>query len=324
MSQLCRRDHRATRKHLQLVSAPAAEPVTATSHGMARAYPQALQRLLRAAGGGATLERAGEGSFRTRGRHGFELSTAAYPSLQPLARAGVCIHVVPALPGVTRSLSTQCPRLIVGLPDTVDAALCDALATLLRRALPGERQVTAVEHLAAYRGLRDQIADQELRLLDGAEAMTELMHDTPAGAALLLPTGLAEVFAAAAHSFNGTAALAVKVEAGPERLFFVHEASGATPVEPGVLVQALGWLMLALGKSGAAARLHNALLKTLEDGIHTDAMALLNPYARIVADTAMLDAIGERLDQKPSRLNAVDYGDRDSHNRGRVALTCIS
>ena len=213
---------------------------------------------------------------------------------------------------------------MVGLPDDVDAALGEALAVLLRRAQPSQRDIITVEHLPAYRALRAQFPDSELRLLGGAEAMTQLMQQIAGGSVLVLPTALAEVFAAAALGLNGTNALACKIEAGRERLLFVHETKGTQPVEAGTLVLALGWLMATVGKSGVAASLHNAVLKTLEDGIHTEAMALLNPYARIVADTAMLEAIIERLGERPSRLQAAEFGERNGSGTGNVTLTCVS
>lgn len=324
MSQLCPRQQGDTRSHLQLVSAPSLETVPVVTHGVARAYPQRLLRLLRAAGGGVTLERAGKGGFNTRGKHGFELQTTGLPTLQPLTQAGVSIHLIPALPGVTKGLASQRPRLVVGLPDDVDETLCQSLATLLRRAQPMGRQITAIDHLTAYRSLRKQFPDSELRLLGGAEAMTELMSQAAGNSVLVLPTGMAAVFASAALGLNGTGALSVSIEARKQSLLFVHETKGAQPVEAGALVLALGWLMLALGQCSVAARLHNAALKTLEDGIHTDALALLNPYARMVSDTAMLEAIIERVDHKPSRLPVAAFGARGDQSNGNVTLTCVS
>ncbi len=324
MSQLCQDTAAGPGSHLKLVSAPAQKPFKVVSHGIARAYPNSLQGLLRAAGSGLTLDRAGEGSFRSRGRHGFELSTRAFPELKALAQPGFSLNPVAGLPGVLKGLAPDLNTVIIGLPEQINDKTSAALGLLLRRILPAEAQIVAVDHLLAYRGLQAQLPDADIRLLDAAEVMSELVQSSSSVPVLVVPNEMAPVFTAAALGLNGSSALACRIEGGRNRLWFTHESDRAAPVEPAAMVQALGWLLLAIGKPGVAACLHNAVLKTLEDGVHTDALSLLNPYATLVGDTAMLDAITSRLGQKPSRLGAVDYGAPRARTQSRATLTCVS
>ncbi len=324
MSQLCQDSPVRAESHLRLVSVPAQKPFKVVSHGIARAYPNRLQGILREAGAGLSLERAGEGSFRSRGRHGFELSTRAFPELKALAQPGFSLNPVCGLPGVLKGLAPELNTLIVGLPEQVDDKLSAALGLLLRRVLPAEAQIVAVDHLLAYRGLQAELPDTDIRLLDAAEVMSELVQSSSTLPVLVVPHELAPVFTAAALGLNGSSALACRVEGGRNRLWFTHERAPAEPIEPAVMVQALGWLLLTIGKPGVAACLHNAVLKTLEEGVHTDAIRVLNPYATIVGDTAMLDAITTRLGQKPSRLTAVDYGAPRARTQGRASLICVN
>lgn len=325
MSQPCHDTQDGNNPQLKLVAAPSPRPFKVISHGIARAYPNRLLSLLRAAGAGLTLERAGEGSFRSRGRHGFELPTRSFPELQALAKPGFSLTPVAGMPGVIKGLAPELQTLVIGLPEQVDEPLCRALCTLLRRVLPAEPQIVAVDHLLAYRGLQAQFPDAEIRLLDAAEVMAELVQSSDRVPVLVVPSELAPLFSAAAIGLNGSEALSCKIEAGRNKLWFAHENNQQTaPVEPGAMVLALGWLLVAIGKPGVAACLHNAVLKTFEDGVHTDALSLLNPYATQVADTAMLDAISARLGQKPSRLTAVDYGAHRTRVQSRATLTCVS
>ncbi len=325
MSQLCHDTPDGNNPQLKLVAAPDPGPFKVTSHGIARAYPNRLLNLLRAAGAGLTLERAGDASFRSRGRHGFELSTRAFPELQALAKPGFSLTPVAGLPGVIRGLAPDLNTLIVGLPENIDEPLCRSLSMLLRRVLPAQPQIVAVDHLLAYRGLQGQLPEADVRLLDAAEVMTDLVKSSERMPVLVVPSDLAPLFAAAAIGLNGCEALACKIEAGRNKLWFAHENSQqGAPVEPGAMVLALSWLLVAVGKPGVAACLHNAVLKTFEDGVHTDALSILNPYTTQVGDTAMLDAITARLGQKPSRLTPVDYGVQRTRIPGRATLTCVS
>ncbi len=324
MSQLCHDTPDGQQPRLSLVSAPAQKPFKVVSHGIARAYPNRLVSLLREAGAGLTLERAGEGSFKSRGRHGFELPTRAFPELQALAQSGFSMYPVAGLPGVIKGLAPELNTLVIGLPEEADEAMCKALGLVLRRVLPEQPQVVAVDHLLAYRGLQTELPDADIRLLDAAEVMAELVQSSARVPVLVVPSELAPIFASAAIGLNGSQALACKIEAGRNRLWFTHETTHTTPVEPAAMVLALGWLLIAMGKPGVAGCLHNAVLKTLEDGVHTDALSLLNPYATQVGDTAMLDAITGRVGQKPARLPAVDYGTQRSRVPGRANLTCVS
>lgn len=69
-----------------------------------------------------------------------------------------------------------------------------------------------------------------------------------------------------------------------------------------------GILMLNhLGKQDIASKVHNAWLKTMEDGIHTYDIYKEDTSKQKVSTSEFADAVIERLGQKPTTLKVVDY-----------------
>jgi len=77
----------------------------------------------------------------------------------------------------------------------------------------------------------------------------------------------------------------------------------------GMLLSAV-MMLVHLGRGAPATRIHNAWLRTLEDGLHT-ADIFREGSARCVGTREFADAVIARLDQRPERLAAVDYPAQD-------------
>ena len=84
--------------------------------------------------------------------------------------------------------------------------------------------------------------------------------------------------------------------------------AGKDVANPSALLQASLMMLVHLGQNAAAERIHNAWLKTLEDGVHTSDIHQEGLSARQVGTQAFADAVIERLGQTPSRLPVADYG----------------
>ncbi|MBL8994991.1 MAG: NADP-dependent isocitrate dehydrogenase, partial [Spirochaetia bacterium] len=75
-----------------------------------------------------------------------------------------------------------------------------------------------------------------------------------------------------------------------------------------------------IGQVEAAARVHNAWLKTMEDGIHTYDIFKEGVSKEKVGTKEFAQAVIKRLGQKPSTLKAVSYRVGDKGKIGNTAL----
>lgn len=66
-------------------------------------------------------------------------------------------------------------------------------------------------------------------------------------------------------------------------------------------------MLVHIGQTEVAARVHNAWLRTIEDGIHTADIYRAETSQRRVSTVEFADALIERLGQLPERLNPVHY-----------------
>lgn len=111
----------------------------------------------------------------------------------------------------------------------------------------------------------------------------------------------------------GSVGLAPSANIGPKGAMFeaIHGSApalaGLDAANPSGLLLAGVMMLVHLGQGAAAARVHNALLRTLEDGIHTADIAGPATLSQ-VGTRAFADAVIARLGLRPQRLAAVDYG----------------
>jgi len=96
------------------------------------------------------------------------------------------------------------------------------------------------------------------------------------------------------------------------------DIAGKDIANPSGLILAAVQLLVHVGKTEAAERVHNAWFKTIEDGIHTGDIYTEGQSTKKVGTTEFGDAVIERLGQKPSKFPPVSYA-----GRPRIAMPKI-
>ncbi|MCB0637647.1 MAG: NADP-dependent isocitrate dehydrogenase [Lewinella sp.] len=85
------------------------------------------------------------------------------------------------------------------------------------------------------------------------------------------------------------------------------DIAGQDIANPSGLIHAACMMLQHVGQGETAARIQNALLRTLEDGIHTRDISSEAYTTRQVGTQAFTQAVIERLGQQPERLSAATY-----------------
>src|SRR4029077_15532094 len=83
--------------------------------------------------------------------------------------------------------------------------------------------------------------------------------------------------------------------------------AGQNMANPSGLLHGALLMLVHIGQSDVAERIHNAWLKTLEEGIHTYDIFMEGKSKQKVGTKEFADAVVARLGQKPVTLRAVDY-----------------
>jgi isocitrate dehydrogenase len=100
------------------------------------------------------------------------------------------------------------------------------------------------------------------------------------------------------------------------------DIAGQGIANPSGLLLGAVMMLVHIGQGDVATRLHNAWLKTIEDGIHTGDVFSQKVSHLKVGTEAFADAVIERLGQSPSRLPAVTYaGGAPMAIEGRLTQT---
>jgi isocitrate dehydrogenase len=85
------------------------------------------------------------------------------------------------------------------------------------------------------------------------------------------------------------------------------DIAGQGVANPSGLLLGAVMMLVHIGQGDVASRLHNAWLKTIEDGVHTGDVYSQKVSALRVGTEAFADAVIERLGQEPEHLPAVQY-----------------
>jgi isocitrate dehydrogenase len=85
------------------------------------------------------------------------------------------------------------------------------------------------------------------------------------------------------------------------------DIAGQDKANPSGLINGAVMMLVHLGKTEIAAKIQNALLKTLEDGIHTGDIYNKENSTKLVGTKEFTDAIIARLGQKPSILKVTEF-----------------
>ena len=303
MSQPCEGKVRETRQALTLAYSTDSSALQLQCTGFAARLAGELQPLFLEAGAVLSLD-VPAGPSGTE--HGFALDSRC----DTFASPGMGYSRVCGLPGVVRGLV---PSLDVLLATVTPECSEDALRSLARRvepALGSAPRVLSIGSIPTGADLGRIFPDATISLLEAASAVDRLLAAPEQVDLVLAPPEYGELFERLALGLTGTHSLSTRLEARNDALVSYHAAAEGAAVDPAALVLAAVGLLAATGRDEAAECLHNALLKTLEEGVHTDAMELLNPYGTRVAANRMIEAIGARLGQLPRRLAPAHYRNR--------------
>ncbi len=130
---------------------------------------------------------------------------------------------------------------------------------------------------------------------------------------IVLPNLYGDILSDVSAQIAGSVGLAGSANIGHDVSMFeaIHGSAprraGQDAANPSGLMLAAVQMLVHIGQGDAAALMHNAWLRTIEDGVHT--YDIYDPSVSVekVGTRAFADAVIERLGEKPSRLQPVAY-----------------
>ncbi len=148
------------------------------------------------------------------------------------------------------------------------------------------------------------------------------MADTPEAFDVIVTLNLyGDVISDIAAQIAGSVGLAGSANIGEECAMFeaIHGSAprraGQNVANPSGLLQGAILMLNHIGQNEVAEKIHNAWLKTLEDGVHTYDIYKENVSRQKVGTNQFAEAIIARLGQKPNTLKSISY-----NNSGAIQL----
>jgi isocitrate dehydrogenase len=140
------------------------------------------------------------------------------------------------------------------------------------------------------------------------------LADTPeAFDVIVMPNLYGDILSDVAAQIAGSVGLAGSANIG-DRCAMVEAIHGSAPrragqnlANPSGLLLGAVMMLVHIGQPEAAARVHNAWLRTIEDGIHTYDIYKEGVSRQKVGTREFADAVVARLGQKPEKLKAKTY-----------------
>jgi isocitrate dehydrogenase len=140
------------------------------------------------------------------------------------------------------------------------------------------------------------------------------LADTPeAFDVVVLPNLYGDILSDVAAQIAGSVGLAGSANIGDHCAMFeaIHGSAprraGQNLANPSGLLLAGVMMLVHIDQPDVAELVHNAWLKTIEDGIHTYDVYTEGASSRKVGTKEFADAVIERLSERPQKLKAVDY-----------------
>jgi len=141
------------------------------------------------------------------------------------------------------------------------------------------------------------------------------LADTPtAFDVIVMPNLYGDILSDVAAQISGSVGLAGSANIGEHGAMFeaIHGSAprraGQNMANPSGLLLAGVQMLVHIGQPGIASLIHNAWLKTLEDGIHTYDIFKEKVSKQKVGTKEFGEAVIKRLGQKPGTLKSVEYG----------------
>ena len=141
-----------------------------------------------------------------------------------------------------------------------------------------------------------------------------LLADTPeAFDVIVLPNLYGDILSDVAAQISGSVGLGGSANIGPDIAMFeaIHGSApsiaGTDVANPSGLLLAAVQMLVHIGEGETASRVHNAWLKTVEDGVHTGDIYDPEVSRAEVGTKAFADAVIARLGTRPTTLPVVTY-----------------
>lgn len=134
---------------------------------------------------------------------------------------------------------------------------------------------------------------------------------------IVLPNLYGDIISDVTAQLTGSVGLGGSANIGEHVAMFeaIHgsapDIAGMGVANPSGMLMAGVMMLNHIGQSDIAEKIHNAWLKTLEDGIHTADVHRVDTSAQKVGTEDFADAIIERLGERPGSLAAVDYANAE-------------
>ncbi|CDM66539.1 NADP-dependent isocitrate dehydrogenase [Pyrinomonas methylaliphatogenes] len=130
---------------------------------------------------------------------------------------------------------------------------------------------------------------------------------------VVLPNLYGDILSDVAAQMTGSVGLAGSANIGTECAMFeaIHGSAprraGQNVANPSGLLLGAVMMLVHIGQAEVAERIHNAWLRTLEEGIHTYDIYREGTSRQRVGTREFADAVIQRLGQKPEQLKPVSY-----------------
>lgn len=130
---------------------------------------------------------------------------------------------------------------------------------------------------------------------------------------IVMPNLYGDILSDVSAQIAGSVGLAGSANIGKNYAMFeaIHGSAprraGQNMANPSGLLMGAIQMLLYIGQGDVAEKVHNAWLKTMEDGVHTYDVYKEDVSTRKVGTSEFADAVVERIGQKPSTLTPVDY-----------------
>ena len=144
---------------------------------------------------------------------------------------------------------------------------------------------------------------------------------------VLLPNLYGDILSDVAAEIAGSVGLAGSANIGPSSAMFeaIHGSAprraGQDVANPSGLMLAAVQMLVHIGQGDVATKMHNAWLRTIEDGVHTYDIYDSSVSKQKVGTLAFADAVIERLGSEPTVLNPdifLDEPDRNPQQLGAL------
>ncbi|QVL57509.1 MAG: NADP-dependent isocitrate dehydrogenase [Simkaniaceae bacterium] len=151
------------------------------------------------------------------------------------------------------------------------------------------------------------------------------LADTPeAFDVIVMPNLYGDILSDVGAQIAGSVGLVGSANIGDHGAMFeaIHGSAprraGQNVANPSALILASILMLIHIGQSDKATAIHNAWLKTLEDGIHTYDIFKEGVSKKKVGTQEFAGAVIERLGQKPAQLHPVSYKNKEKQRQSFV------